>query len=150
MEAKGEMFKHLVSLDVFESYLNSISRDTVKLLHQDKLDLRVQDAVQRSLFVIIFATTPLAGQPMLQEPVQDNDAPVRIIPSIRRRAAARPWQLSLPVSIPEQQIVNCRKNFTGNDLVTMYQARSASSTTSVCSASACDGSDPVPGTPQGI
>lgn len=51
MEAKGEMFKHLVSLDVFESYLNSISRDTVKLLHQDKLDLRVQDAVQRSLVI---------------------------------------------------------------------------------------------------
>ncbi|EDS26181.1 low-density lipoprotein receptor [Culex quinquefasciatus] len=145
MKAKGEMFKHLVSLDVFESYLNSISRDTVKLLHQDKFYLGVQDA-----FVIIFATPPLAGQPMLQEPVQDNDAPVRIIPSIRRRAAARSWQLSLPVSIPEQQIVNCRKNFIGNDLVTMYLARSASSTTSVCSASACDGSCPVPGTPQGI
>lgn len=105
--------------------------------------------------------------------MQDNDAPARIIPFIRRRTAARLWQLSLSVSIPGQQVVNCRKNLTGNDLVTMYLPKLGAQCkfynermfgfSLVSSGSLTrfigidnfllfysDGSGPVPGTPQGI
>lgn len=46
---KGDMLKHPVSLDVFESYLYWITRDTGELLRQDKFGRGVQVAVQRSL-----------------------------------------------------------------------------------------------------